>query len=173
MGQPGDSSFGPSGGSPPNAMMPNRLGPQNPMMQQHPQGGPMYQGADVKGWPQGGMGRNRCDTNTLSGRREAEKMSPSSVLASSLTLPVCHSSSSARTLSSSLVRRRLWVSSSLGSRGIQGSMEAWWWMGACLPVEEDLTWVRWEWTRWLWDACLWGPIRCVHTMKDYERILEI
>ncbi|XP_005926233.1 nuclear receptor coactivator 3 [Haplochromis burtoni] len=58
MGQQGDPSFGPSGGSPPNAMMPGRLGPQNPMMQQHPQGGPMYQGADMKGWSQGGMGRN-------------------------------------------------------------------------------------------------------------------
>lgn len=40
-------------------MMPGRLGPQNPMMQQHPQGGPMYQGADMKGWSQGGMARNR------------------------------------------------------------------------------------------------------------------
>lgn len=59
MGQQGDPSFGPSGGSPPNAMMPGRMGPQNPMMQQHPQGGPMYQGADMKGWSQGGMGRNR------------------------------------------------------------------------------------------------------------------
>ncbi|XP_018556714.1 nuclear receptor coactivator 3 [Lates calcarifer] len=58
MGQQGDPSFGPSGGSPPNTMMPGRLGPQNPMMQQHPQGGPMYQGADMKGWSQGGMGRN-------------------------------------------------------------------------------------------------------------------
>ncbi|XP_031583770.2 LOW QUALITY PROTEIN: nuclear receptor coactivator 3-like [Oreochromis aureus] len=58
MGQQGDPSFGPSGGSPPNAMMPGRLGPQNPMMQQHPQGGPMYQGADMKGWSQGAMGRN-------------------------------------------------------------------------------------------------------------------
>lgn len=61
MGQQGDPSFGPSGGSPSNAMMPSRLGPQNPMMQQHPQGGPMYQGADMKGWPQGGMGRNRYE----------------------------------------------------------------------------------------------------------------
>uniref|UniRef100_A0A3Q0QPW1 Nuclear receptor coactivator 3 n=1 Tax=Amphilophus citrinellus TaxID=61819 RepID=A0A3Q0QPW1_AMPCI len=59
MGQQGDPSFGPSGGSPPNAMMPSRLGPQNPMMQQHPQGGPMYQGADMKGWSQGGMGRQQ------------------------------------------------------------------------------------------------------------------
>nr|XP_057908138.1 nuclear receptor coactivator 3-like isoform X3 [Doryrhamphus excisus] len=58
MSQQGDPSFGPSGNSPPNTMMPGRLGPQNPMMQQHPQGGPMYQGADMKGWSQGGMGRN-------------------------------------------------------------------------------------------------------------------
>ncbi|XP_061591755.1 nuclear receptor coactivator 3-like [Cololabis saira] len=58
MGQQGDPSFGPSGASPPNAMMPSRLGPQNPMMQQHSQGGPMYQGADMKGWSQGSMGRN-------------------------------------------------------------------------------------------------------------------
>ncbi|XP_044068486.1 nuclear receptor coactivator 3-like isoform X2 [Siniperca chuatsi] len=58
MGQQGDPSFGPSGGSPPNAMIPSRLGPQNPMMQQHPQGGPIYQGADMKGWSQGGMARN-------------------------------------------------------------------------------------------------------------------
>ncbi|XP_011600912.2 nuclear receptor coactivator 3 [Takifugu rubripes] len=58
MGQQGDPSFGPSGGSPPNAMMPGRMGPQNPMMQQHPQGGPMYQGTDMKGWGQGGMARN-------------------------------------------------------------------------------------------------------------------
>lgn len=65
MGQQGDPSFGPSGGSPPNAMMSGRLGPQNPMMQQHPQGGPMYQGADMKGWPQGGMGRNRCVCNNV------------------------------------------------------------------------------------------------------------
>lgn len=64
MGQQGDPSFGPSGGSPPNAIMPGRLGPQNPMMQQHPQGGPMYQGADMKGWSQGGMGRNRFVTQT-------------------------------------------------------------------------------------------------------------
>uniref|UniRef100_A0A3B5LWA6 Nuclear receptor coactivator 3 n=1 Tax=Xiphophorus couchianus TaxID=32473 RepID=A0A3B5LWA6_9TELE len=59
--QQGDPSFGPSGGSPPNAMMPGRMGPQNPMMQQHSQGGPMYPGADMKGWSQGGMGRNRYD----------------------------------------------------------------------------------------------------------------
>ncbi|XP_012992022.2 nuclear receptor coactivator 3 isoform X2 [Esox lucius] len=58
MGQQGDPSFGPAGGSPPNTMMSGRLGPQNPMMQQHPQGGPMYQSAEMKGWSQGGMGRN-------------------------------------------------------------------------------------------------------------------
>ncbi|CAG6021678.1 unnamed protein product [Menidia menidia] len=58
MGQQGDPSFGPSGSSPPNTMMPGRMGPQNPMMQQHPQGGPMYQGTDIKGWSQGGMPRN-------------------------------------------------------------------------------------------------------------------
>uniref|UniRef100_A0A3P9JB68 Nuclear receptor coactivator n=1 Tax=Oryzias latipes TaxID=8090 RepID=A0A3P9JB68_ORYLA len=58
MAQQGDPSFGPSGGSPPNAMMPGRLGPQNPMMQQHSQGGPMYQGPDMKAWSQGGVGRN-------------------------------------------------------------------------------------------------------------------
>uniref|UniRef100_A0AAQ4QZP1 DUF1518 domain-containing protein n=1 Tax=Gasterosteus aculeatus aculeatus TaxID=481459 RepID=A0AAQ4QZP1_GASAC len=57
MGQPGPQQFG-YGGSPPGAMIPGRLGPQNPMMQQHPQGGPMYQGADMKGWSQGGMARN-------------------------------------------------------------------------------------------------------------------
>lgn len=64
MGQQGDPSFGPSGGSPPNTMMPGRMGPQNPMMQQHPQGGPMYQGTDMKGWGQGGMARNRYATST-------------------------------------------------------------------------------------------------------------
>ncbi|KAL2103715.1 hypothetical protein ACEWY4_000583 [Coilia grayii] len=59
MGHQGDPSFAPSGSSPPNAMMSGRLGPpQNPMMQQHPQGGPMYQTPDMKGWPQGAMGRN-------------------------------------------------------------------------------------------------------------------
>ncbi|XP_023693852.1 nuclear receptor coactivator 3 isoform X2 [Paramormyrops kingsleyae] len=59
MGQQGDPSFVSSGNSPPNSMMPSRLGlPQNPMMQQHPQGGQMYQTADMKGWSQGGMPRN-------------------------------------------------------------------------------------------------------------------
>ncbi|KAM9785369.1 nuclear receptor coactivator 3-like [Neosynchiropus ocellatus] len=58
MSQQGDPSFGPSGNSPQTGMMPGRLGPQNPMMQQHPQGGPMYQGAEMKGWSQGGMGRS-------------------------------------------------------------------------------------------------------------------
>lgn len=66
MGQQGDPSFGPSGASPPSAMMPGRMGPQNPMMQQHPQGGSMYQSADMKGWGQGGMARNRY-RNYLSG----------------------------------------------------------------------------------------------------------
>ena len=59
MGQQGDPSFGPSGASPPNTMMPGRMGPQNPMMQQHPQGSSMYQSTDMKGWGQGGMARNR------------------------------------------------------------------------------------------------------------------
>ncbi|XP_053338787.1 nuclear receptor coactivator 3-like isoform X2 [Clarias gariepinus] len=60
MGQQGDPSFVPAGGpSPPSAMMAGRMGPpQNPMMQQHPQGGPMYQSPDMKGWPQGGMTRS-------------------------------------------------------------------------------------------------------------------
>lgn len=66
MGQQGDPSFGPTAGSPPNAMMAGRLGPQNPMMQQHPQGGPMYQGAEMKGWSQGGMGRNRYPITPIS-----------------------------------------------------------------------------------------------------------
>lgn len=44
-------------------MMPGRLGPQNPMMQQHPQGGPMYQGSEMKGWSQGGMGRSRYEAS--------------------------------------------------------------------------------------------------------------
>ncbi|XP_038127460.1 nuclear receptor coactivator 3-like isoform X2 [Cyprinodon tularosa] len=58
MGHQGEPSFGPSGGSPPNAMMSGRLGPQNPMMSQHSQGGPIYPGSDMKGWSQGGMARN-------------------------------------------------------------------------------------------------------------------
>lgn len=58
MGQQPDTSFGPNGGSPPNAILAGRMGPQNPMMQQHPQGSHMYQGSDMKGWAQGGMGRN-------------------------------------------------------------------------------------------------------------------
>ncbi|KAI1892796.1 hypothetical protein AGOR_G00137210 [Albula goreensis] len=59
MNQQGEPPFVRSAGSPPNAMMSGRLGPpQNPMMQQHPQGGPMYQTAEMKGWPQGGMPRN-------------------------------------------------------------------------------------------------------------------
>ncbi|KAG7264914.1 hypothetical protein CRUP_012093, partial [Coryphaenoides rupestris] len=59
MGQQGEPSFGPPGSSPPSTMMSGRLGPQNPMMQQHPQGGPMYQGPDMKAWAQGGMPRSR------------------------------------------------------------------------------------------------------------------
>ncbi|KAK7881656.1 hypothetical protein WMY93_030065 [Mugilogobius chulae] len=55
MGHQPEASFGPNG-SPPNAMMAGRMGPQNPMMQQ--QSGHMYQGQDMKGWAQGGMGRN-------------------------------------------------------------------------------------------------------------------
>lgn len=72
MGQQGDPSFALSGGSPPNAMMPGRLGPQNPMMQQHPQGGPMYQGAEMKGWSQGGMGRNRYETKQMCYRQRTQ-----------------------------------------------------------------------------------------------------
>lgn len=61
MSHQGDPSFGPSvANSPPNAMMTGRLGPQSAMMQQHQQGGPMYQGTEMKGWSQGGVGRNRC-----------------------------------------------------------------------------------------------------------------
>uniref|UniRef100_A0A8C9TF98 Nuclear receptor coactivator 3 n=1 Tax=Scleropages formosus TaxID=113540 RepID=A0A8C9TF98_SCLFO len=63
MNQQGDPSFASSAGSPPGNMMPGRMGPgQNPMMQQHPQGGPMYQSTDVKGWPQGGLVRNSSYT---------------------------------------------------------------------------------------------------------------
>ncbi|XP_077368804.1 nuclear receptor coactivator 3-like isoform X2 [Festucalex cinctus] len=59
MSQQGEPSFGPSvANSPPNAMMAGRLGPQNAMMQQHQQGAPMYQGTEMKGWSQGGMGRS-------------------------------------------------------------------------------------------------------------------
>lgn len=65
MGQQPDTSFGPNGGSPPNAMMAGRMGPQNPMMQQHPQGSHMYQGTDMKGWAQGGIGRNRSKIKTF------------------------------------------------------------------------------------------------------------
>ncbi|MGH0183883.1 UNVERIFIED_CONTAM: hypothetical protein FKN15_013206 [Acipenser sinensis] len=60
MTQQGDPSFVRSAAaSPPNPMMSARLGsPQTPMMQQHPQSAPMYQTADMKGWPQGSMARN-------------------------------------------------------------------------------------------------------------------
>uniref|UniRef100_A0A8C7CS27 Nuclear receptor coactivator 3 n=1 Tax=Oncorhynchus kisutch TaxID=8019 RepID=A0A8C7CS27_ONCKI len=55
MNQQGDPSFVGAGSN----MMPGRMGgPQNPVMQQHPQGSPMYQSADMKGWPQVGMARN-------------------------------------------------------------------------------------------------------------------
>uniref|UniRef100_A0A672SE41 Nuclear receptor coactivator 3 n=1 Tax=Sinocyclocheilus grahami TaxID=75366 RepID=A0A672SE41_SINGR len=56
MGQQGDPSFVGTGSSPPNNMMSGRMGgPQNPMMQQHPQSNPMYQSAEMKGWGQGPM----------------------------------------------------------------------------------------------------------------------
>uniref|UniRef100_A0A673ZHJ8 Nuclear receptor coactivator 3 n=1 Tax=Salmo trutta TaxID=8032 RepID=A0A673ZHJ8_SALTR len=59
MSQQGDHSFVGAGSSPPSNMMPGRVGgPQNPMMQHHPHSGPMYQSADMKGWPQGGIPRN-------------------------------------------------------------------------------------------------------------------
>lgn len=58
MGQQGDPSFMATGNSPPNMMAGRIGGPQNPMMQQHPQSGPMYQAADMKGWGQGGMPMN-------------------------------------------------------------------------------------------------------------------
>ncbi|KPP62938.1 nuclear receptor coactivator 3-like, partial [Scleropages formosus] len=59
MNQQGDPSFVPTGNSPPNPIMSGRLGlPQNPMMQQHLQGGQMYQSPDVKSWSQAGMPRN-------------------------------------------------------------------------------------------------------------------
>uniref|UniRef100_A0A673KA73 Nuclear receptor coactivator 3 n=1 Tax=Sinocyclocheilus rhinocerous TaxID=307959 RepID=A0A673KA73_9TELE len=54
IGQQGDPSFVGTGSSPPNNMMSGRMGgPQNPMMQQHPQSNPMYQSAEMKGWGQG------------------------------------------------------------------------------------------------------------------------
>ncbi|NWI61513.1 NCOA3 protein, partial [Calyptomena viridis] len=41
--------------SPPNPMIPSRIGPsQNPMMQ-HPQSAAMYQSSEMKGWPSGGI----------------------------------------------------------------------------------------------------------------------
>lgn len=65
MNQQGDPSFMAQGSSPPAGIMQGRMGgpPQNnmmPGMQGNPQGGPMYPPADMKGWPQGGMQRNRC-----------------------------------------------------------------------------------------------------------------
>lgn len=60
MGQQGDPSFVGTGSSPPNNMMSGRMGgPQNPMMQQHPQSNPMYQSAEMKGWGQGPMPINK------------------------------------------------------------------------------------------------------------------
>ncbi|XP_058541859.1 nuclear receptor coactivator 3 isoform X1 [Neofelis nebulosa] len=57
MGQQPDPAFG-RVSSPPNAMMPSRMGPsQNPMMQ-HPQTAPMYQSSEIKGWPSGNLARN-------------------------------------------------------------------------------------------------------------------
>ncbi|XP_028667456.1 nuclear receptor coactivator 3 isoform X3 [Erpetoichthys calabaricus] len=59
MNQQGEPSFVQGSTSPPNPMISARLGaPQNPIMAQHPQNAPMYQTADMKGWPQGSMGRN-------------------------------------------------------------------------------------------------------------------
>ncbi|KAI7795007.1 nuclear receptor coactivator 3 [Triplophysa rosa] len=59
MGQQGDPSFVGTGSSPPDNMMCGRMGgPQNPMMQQHPQSNPMYQSAEMKGWGQGPMPMN-------------------------------------------------------------------------------------------------------------------
>lgn len=65
MNQQGDSSFMAAGSSPPRNMIQGRMGgpPQNAMMpgmQGNPQGGHMYQSGDMKGWPQGGMPRNKC-----------------------------------------------------------------------------------------------------------------
>lgn len=64
MNQQGDPSFMAPGSSPPANMMQGRMGgpPQNTMMpgmQGNPQGGPMYPSGDMKGWPQGGMPRNK------------------------------------------------------------------------------------------------------------------
>ncbi|XP_006881810.1 PREDICTED: nuclear receptor coactivator 3 [Elephantulus edwardii] len=57
MAQQPDAAFG-RVSSPPNAMMPSRMGPaQNPMMQ-HPQATPMYQSSEMKGWPSGNLARN-------------------------------------------------------------------------------------------------------------------
>lgn len=59
MGQQGDPSFMGTGNSPPNIMAGRMGGPQNPMIQQHPQSGPMYQSAEMKGWGPGGMPINK------------------------------------------------------------------------------------------------------------------
>ncbi|XP_062842612.1 nuclear receptor coactivator 3 [Trichomycterus rosablanca] len=58
MGQQNDPSFMGSNSSPPIMVAVRMGGPQNPMMQQHPQSGPMYQSAEMKGWGQGGMPMN-------------------------------------------------------------------------------------------------------------------
>ncbi|KAM6163051.1 nuclear receptor coactivator 3 [Rhynchocyon petersi] len=57
MSQQPDPGFG-RVSSPPNAMMPSRMGPsQNPMMQ-HPQTAPVYPSSEMKGWPSGNLVRN-------------------------------------------------------------------------------------------------------------------
>ena len=59
------------GGNPQANMVPGRMAgpPQAAMMQGmqgNPQGGPMYQSGDMKGWPQGAMQRNRYMHKRLS-----------------------------------------------------------------------------------------------------------
>lgn len=70
MNQQGDSTFMAPGSSPPGNMMQGRMGgpPQNAMMagiQGNPQGGHMYPSGDMKGWPQGGMQRNKCVPSSI------------------------------------------------------------------------------------------------------------
>uniref|UniRef100_A0A8C7F1M2 Nuclear receptor coactivator 3 n=1 Tax=Oncorhynchus kisutch TaxID=8019 RepID=A0A8C7F1M2_ONCKI len=77
MNQQGDPSFVGAGSN----MMPGRMGgPQNPVMQQHPQGSPMYQSADMKGWPQVGMARNngagRAQMVQMQGQMSGMPMGP-------------------------------------------------------------------------------------------------
>ncbi|TRY66565.1 hypothetical protein DNTS_015934 [Danionella cerebrum] len=59
IGQQGDPSFVGTGNSPPNNMMPGRMGgPQNPMMQQHPQSNAMYHSyPQQQQYPQQGPGQ--------------------------------------------------------------------------------------------------------------------